>query len=57
MIGEGGQPEAVIPLSKLNSIGGGGVTVNINGGNFLSEDAGVMLGDQIIERLKLQMRI
>jgi hypothetical protein len=32
MIGEGGEPEAVIPLSKLGSmgVGGGGMTVNVN---------------------------
>ena len=32
MIGEAG-PEAVIPLNKLNSMGGGGVTINVNGGD------------------------
>ena len=57
MIGEGGESEAVIPLSKLGAFGGGGVVVNINGGNFLSEDAGLMLGDQIIEVLRRNMRI
>jgi hypothetical protein len=37
MIGEGREPEAVIPLSKLGSfgVGGGGntITVNVNGGD------------------------
>jgi hypothetical protein len=37
MIGEGREPEAVIPLSKLGSMGfgggGGGITVNVNGGD------------------------
>jgi hypothetical protein len=36
MIGEGRGPEAVIPLSKLGSMGlggGGGITVNVNGGD------------------------
>jgi phage-related protein len=37
--------------------GGGGVVVNINGGNFLSETAGIMLGDQIIERLKMNLKL
>jgi hypothetical protein len=32
MIGEAG-PEAVIPLNKLNSMGGNGVTINVNGGD------------------------
>jgi phosphotransferase system HPr-like phosphotransfer protein len=36
MIGEGNGPEAVIPLSKLGSMGFGGganITVNVNGGD------------------------
>ena len=36
MIGEGNGPEAVIPLSKLGQFGiggGGGITVNVNGGD------------------------
>ena len=36
MIGEGNGPEAVIPLSKLGSMGfggGAGITVNVNGGD------------------------
>ena len=36
MIGEGNGPEAVIPLSKLGSMGfggGGNITVNVNGGD------------------------
>jgi hypothetical protein len=37
MIGEGRGPEAVIPLSKLGSMGfgvnGGGITINVNGGD------------------------
>jgi len=57
MIGEGGEPEAVIPLSKLAGMGGGGITVNILGGNYLSQDAGRMLGDQIIEQLRRNMRL
>jgi hypothetical protein len=32
LIGEAG-PEAVIPLSKMGSMGGGGVTINVNGGD------------------------
>jgi hypothetical protein len=37
MIGEGGEPEAVIPLSKLGSMGSGGggtnITVNVTSAN------------------------
>ena len=38
MIGEGNEPEAIIPLSKLGSMGfggggGGNITINVNGGD------------------------
>jgi hypothetical protein len=40
MIGEGNEPEAIIPLSKLGSMGFGGsggggnnITINVNGGD------------------------
>ena len=56
MIGEGGEPEAVIPLSKLGAVGGGSIVVNIMGGNYLSEDAGRQFGNQIIEDLRRNMR-
>lgn len=36
--------------------GGGGITVNIMGGNYLSQDAAQMLGDKLIEQLRLNMR-
>lgn len=57
MIGEGGEAEAVIPLSKLGRFGGGGITVNINGGNYLSEDAALKMGDFIITRLREQFAV
>lgn len=57
MIGEGGEPEAVIPLSKMGSVGGGGMIININGGTYLSQDAAGALGDMILDQLKLNMRI
>jgi len=31
MVGEGGEPEAVIPLSKMGQMGGGGINITING--------------------------
>lgn len=57
MVGEGGEPEAVIPLSKLGGAGIGGITINIMGGNYLSEDAGLALGNQIIEVLRRNMKL
>ena len=40
MIGEGGSPEAVIPLSKMNRMGGGNYTINVQGGISSSADIG-----------------
>ena len=58
MIGEGGESEAVIPLSKMNQVtGAGNITVNINGGNYLDEEAGRKFGNQIIDELRRNMRI
>ncbi len=37
MIGEAG-PEAVIPLSKMNSLGGGGINITINNPEFRTRD-------------------
>jgi len=39
MVGEKG-PEAIIPLSQLGSMGGGGVTVNVTGGLATSSEIG-----------------
>lgn len=51
MVGEK-EPEAVIPLSRM-----GGVTINITGNTFMSdEEAAEKIGDMIIGRLKTQTR-
>ena len=39
MVGEKG-PEAIIPLSQMGNIGGGGVTVNVTGGLATSAEIG-----------------
>jgi TP901 family phage tail tape measure protein len=50
--------ERIIPTGRSGSGGGGGGTiVNINGGMYLSEDAAEEMGNIIIDRLKLQMRV
>lgn len=54
MVGEAG-PEAIIPLNRANGVGG--ITVNINGGTYLSEDVAEEIGDKIINRLKTQLAI
>jgi len=46
--------ETVIPNG--GRIGAGNVTVNILGGNYLSNDAAEMLGNKIIDRLKFELR-
>jgi hypothetical protein len=33
LIAEAGEPEAVIPLSKLGNMNGNNVTINVNGGD------------------------
>jgi phage-related protein len=46
----------IIATKDPSSLGGGGTVVNIMGGNYLSEDAALEMGDQIIRALQLQMR-
>jgi hypothetical protein len=56
MIGEGNEPEAVIPLSKLGNMGfgGGGINISVNAGLVSTPD---QIGQQIIEAiLKAQRR-
>lgn len=55
LIGEAG-PEAVIPLRKLAGAGIGGITVNINGGYYLSEGIAEDMGNIIIDKLKKQLK-
>jgi len=37
--------------------GSGGFILNINGGNYLSEDAAFQLGDMIIDRLRMELKM
>lgn len=57
IVGENG-PELFVP-SQSGSIraNGGGVTVNINGGTYLSESVAESIGDMILQRLKLSNAI
>lgn len=56
LIGEKG-PEAVIPLGRgLAGAGIGGITVNILGGTYLSEEVAEDIGNKIIEKLKFQLK-
>jgi TP901 family phage tail tape measure protein len=63
LVGESG-PEIFTPggggfVTANNRIGGagGGITVNINGGNYLSEDAAMQMGDYIVQALKRVSRV
>lgn len=58
LVGEAG-PEAVVPLrGGLVGAGVGGITINITGNTFMSdEEAAENIGDMIIEKLKLQRRL
>lgn len=47
----------IVATKDPNSLKGGGVNVIINGGSYLSEDAAYMMGDLIINRLKMELKI
>ena len=52
MIGEGGESEAVIPLSKLGSMGAGGVHIHLEGAIYGSIDAAVEMLDEAMRRVR-----
>jgi len=53
MIGEGGESEAVIPLSKLNNYGGGGSNIfNFNNPILIDEDNAKEIVDQAFNKMK-----
>lgn len=51
IIGEAG-PEAVIPLSQMGNMGGGGVTINVNGGLSTSAE----IGQSVVNALRAYSR-
>jgi hypothetical protein len=53
MIGEGGGPEAVIPLDRLGSIGGGDINITVQAGVVSSPD---QIGQQLIELIQKAQR-
>lgn len=52
MIGEGGESEAVIPLSKLGNVGAGGVHIHLEGAIYGSIDAAVEMLDEAMRRVR-----
>ena len=56
MIGEGGESEAVIPLSKLNSMGGaGGVNIIIQDSLVADEESAKNLLEKAFNSMKLSL--
>jgi hypothetical protein len=53
MIGEGGGPEAVIPLDRLGSMGGGDINITVQAGVVSSPD---QIGQQLIELIQRAQR-
>jgi hypothetical protein len=53
MIGEGGGPEAVIPLDRLGSMGGGDINITVSAGVISSPD---QIGQQLIELIQRAQR-
>jgi len=50
--------ERIVPAGRMAGAGaGGGTVVNINGGTYLSEDVALEIGNMIVDRLKLQIRV
>ena len=61
VVGESG-PEMFIPDSAgtiipNHKIGGTNVVVNMNGGMYLDQNSAVMIGDMIVDRLRLEMKV
>jgi hypothetical protein len=52
LIGEGAGPEAVIPLSKMGSMGGGDVNINVTGGLATSAE----IGQSVVNALRAYSR-
>lgn len=57
MIGEAGESEAVIPLSKLENIGGRGVTINLIGTFYTEEESAERYANHIANVVGQQVKI
>jgi hypothetical protein len=51
MIGEAG-PEAVVPLDRMSTMGGGGITINVTGGLATSAE----IGESVVNALRAYSR-
>lgn len=57
MIGEGGESEAVIPLSQLGNFGGGGTVININDSLVADEESAVELMERAFNAMSLKTEL
>jgi len=51
-VGEGGQPEAIVPLSQMGGMGGINVTVNVTGSVVQEQDLAVSVRDAIAQMIR-----
>lgn len=57
MVGEGGEPEAIIPLSRMRAMGGGGVTVVLQGDFYTTAEVAERFGNEIARIIKNQLNL
>lgn len=57
MVGEGGEAEAIIPLSKLRGVTGGNITVNLTGDFYTTSEVAEKFGNEIARIIKYQVRL
>ncbi len=58
MVGEGGESEAIIPLSKLNGIGGGGgVNIYLQGDFYTTTEIAEKFGNEMARIIKNQLNL
>lgn len=56
MVGEGGEAEAIVPLSKLGSVGGG-VTINLQGDFYTTTEVAEKFGNELARIIKNQLNL
>lgn len=56
LVGEAG-PEAIIPLSQLGSVGGGGVTINLRGDFYTTTEVAESFGNELARIIKNQINL
>lgn len=56
MVGEGGEAEAIIPLSKLRGAGGG-ITINLTGDFYTTGEVAERFANEIARIIKYQVRL